>query len=78
MAQIPYFFNHNLCLILFFQALSLSKEKYPIFTFVEGRGQNFGLEEQSGGPVDSTSHILPFNRQSRSNKRGSADDFVLL
>ncbi|XP_056627470.1 cysteine protease atg4da [Triplophysa dalaica] len=59
-------------------ALSLSKEKYPIFTFVEGRGQNYGLEEQSGGPVDSTSHILPFNRQSRSNKRGSADDFVLL
>ncbi|KAA0722016.1 Cysteine protease ATG4D [Triplophysa tibetana] len=59
-------------------ALSLSKEKYPIFTFVEGRGQNYGLEEHSEGPVDSTSHFIPFNRQRRSNKRGSADDFVLL
>ncbi|KAI7810429.1 cysteine protease atg4da [Triplophysa rosa] len=59
-------------------ALSSSKEKYPIFTFVEGRGQNYGLEEHSGGPVDSTSHILPFNRQSRSKRRGSTDEFVLL
>lgn len=67
----------NLCLVVS-EALSSSKEKYPIFTFVEGEGPNFGLEGQSERAVDATSHILPLNRPSKNKKRGSTDDFVLL
>ncbi|KAJ8264000.1 hypothetical protein GJAV_G00143960 [Gymnothorax javanicus] len=59
-------------------ALSSSKERYPIFTFVEGRGQDYGLEGQSGPPTDSPAHILPPGRPSRSKKRSSVDEFVLL
>uniref|UniRef100_A0A673G5I4 Cysteine protease n=1 Tax=Sinocyclocheilus rhinocerous TaxID=307959 RepID=A0A673G5I4_9TELE len=59
-------------------ALSSSKEKYPIFTFVEGRGQNYGLEGQSGGSMDGPANIFSCNRMSRNSKRGSTDEFVLL
>uniref|UniRef100_A0A8C0XX40 Cysteine protease n=1 Tax=Cyprinus carpio carpio TaxID=630221 RepID=A0A8C0XX40_CYPCA len=59
-------------------ALSSSKEKYPIFTFVEGRGQNYGLEGQSGGSTDGPANIFSCNRMSRNSKRGSTDEFVLL
>ncbi|XP_051559179.1 cysteine protease atg4da-like [Myxocyprinus asiaticus] len=60
------------------EALLSSKEKYPIFTFVEGRGQNYGLEEQSGGAVDDPVNIFSCNRLSRNTNRGSTDEFVLL
>uniref|UniRef100_A0A8C1VBF3 Cysteine protease n=1 Tax=Cyprinus carpio TaxID=7962 RepID=A0A8C1VBF3_CYPCA len=60
------------------EALSSSKEKYPIFTFVEGRGQNYGLEGQSGGSMDGPANIFSCNRLSRNSKRGSTDEFVLL
>ncbi|TRY92594.1 hypothetical protein DNTS_029256 [Danionella cerebrum] len=56
------------------EALSSSQEKYPIFTFVEGRGQNYGLE----GSVDVPSNIFTCNRKSQTSKRGSTDEFVLL
>ncbi|XDV15657.1 hypothetical protein PO909_015691 [Leuciscus waleckii] len=59
-------------------ALSSSKEKYPIFTFVEGMGQNYGLEGQSAGSMDGPANIFSCNRTSRNNKRGSTDEFVLL
>ncbi len=65
-------------IFVLFQALSSSKEKYPIFTFVEGRGQNYGLEGQSGGSMDGPANIFSCNRMSRNNKRGSTDEFVLL
>lgn len=60
------------------EALSSSKEKYPIFTFVEGRGQIYGMEGPSGGSVDAPAHIFTCSRMSRNNKRGSTDEFVLL
>ncbi|KAJ8283774.1 hypothetical protein COCON_G00026240 [Conger conger] len=60
------------------EALSSSKEKYPIFTFVEGKGQDYGLEGQSGPPGNSPAHILPPGRPSRSTKRSSVDEFVFL
>ncbi|XP_075946256.1 cysteine protease atg4da isoform X1 [Anarhichas minor] len=60
-------------------ALSSSKEKYPIFTFVEGQGQDYGLEGHSGnnhsGPA---AHILPPGNLSRSNNRRTSDEFVFL
>ncbi|XP_051560712.1 cysteine protease atg4da-like [Myxocyprinus asiaticus] len=59
-------------------ALSSSKEMYPIFTFVEGRGQNYGPERQNGGAVDAPANTFSCNRPSRTTKRGSTDEFVLL
>ncbi|XP_056442026.1 cysteine protease atg4da [Gadus chalcogrammus] len=59
------------------EALSSSTEKYPIFTFMEGQGQDYGLEGQSpAGPT----HILPPGRLSSrsSSTRASTDDFVFL
>ncbi|KAG9338776.1 hypothetical protein JZ751_025212 [Albula glossodonta] len=59
-------------------ALSSSKEKYPIFTFVDGQGQDYGLEGQSGFLADPPAHILPPGKPSRSSKRSSVDEFVFL
>ncbi|XP_035261338.1 cysteine protease ATG4D isoform X1 [Anguilla anguilla] len=59
-------------------ALSSSREKYPIFTFVEGQRQDYGLESQSGPSPNSPAHILPPGRPSRSGKRSSVDEFVFL
>ncbi|XP_034045023.1 LOW QUALITY PROTEIN: cysteine protease ATG4D-like [Thalassophryne amazonica] len=56
-------------------ALSSSKEKYPIFTFVEGRGQDYGLEGHSSGPA---AHILPRGSPGRSNNRRNSEEFVFL
>uniref|UniRef100_A0A8C5A167 Cysteine protease n=1 Tax=Gadus morhua TaxID=8049 RepID=A0A8C5A167_GADMO len=59
------------------EALSSSTEKYPIFTFMEGQGQDYGLEGPSpAGPT----HILPPGRLSSrsSSTRASTDDFVFL
>ncbi|XP_046899524.1 LOW QUALITY PROTEIN: cysteine protease ATG4D-like [Hypomesus transpacificus] len=60
------------------EALSSSKEKYPIFTFVEGRGQDYGLEEHSTSHPDPPTHILPPGKLTRNHTRGSADEFVFL
>ncbi|XP_048870897.1 cysteine protease atg4da isoform X1 [Brienomyrus brachyistius] len=58
-------------------ALSSSKEKYPIFTFVEGRGQDYGLEGQSGVMPEQATRILPRGKTS-GGKRCSVDEFVFL
>jgi len=60
------------------QALSSSKEKYPIFTFVNGQGQDYGLEGHSSNHSGPAAHILPPGKLSRSNNRRSSDDFVFL
>ncbi|KAM4603406.1 cysteine protease atg4da [Polymixia lowei] len=59
-------------------ALSSSKEKYPIFTFVEGQGQDYGLEGHSGNHTSPAAHILPPGKLNRSDNRGSTDEFVFL
>lgn len=58
-------------------ALSSSKEKYPIFTFVEGESQDYGLEGHSSNHTFSTTHILPPCTVGNSNRRNS-DEFVFL
>ncbi|XP_036413415.1 cysteine protease ATG4D [Colossoma macropomum] len=55
-----------------------SKERYPIFTFVEGRGQDYGLDGYSGGSTDASTHIIPPGGLNGNKKRGSADEFVFL
>ncbi|MCI4393885.1 hypothetical protein PGIGA_G00162840 [Pangasianodon gigas] len=55
-------------------ALSVSKERYPIFTFVEGRGQDYSLEGYSGGSTHPSAHILPPDTMNRN----SAEGFVFL
>uniref|UniRef100_A0A7N6B955 Cysteine protease n=1 Tax=Anabas testudineus TaxID=64144 RepID=A0A7N6B955_ANATE len=59
-------------------ALSSSKEKYPIFTFVEGQGQDYGLEGHSSNHSGPAAHILPPGQRSRSNDRRNSDEFVFL
>uniref|UniRef100_A0A673D1G0 Cysteine protease n=1 Tax=Sphaeramia orbicularis TaxID=375764 RepID=A0A673D1G0_9TELE len=59
-------------------ALSSSKEKYPIFTFVEGRGQDYGLEGHSSNHSAPAAHILPPGKLGRSNNRRNSDEFVFL
>ena len=56
------------------QALSSSKEKYPVFTFVEGRSQDYGLEGHSSSNSGPAAHILPPGKLSRR----SSDEFVFL
>ncbi|XP_056890669.1 cysteine protease atg4da [Takifugu flavidus] len=58
-------------------ALLSSKERYPLFTFIEGRSQDYGLEGQSTntGPA---AHILPPGKLGRSNHRRNSDEFVFL
>lgn len=60
------------------QALSSSKEKYPIFTFVEGQGQDYGLEGHSSNHSGPAAHILPPGKLGRSNNRRNSDEFVFL
>lgn len=58
-------------------ALSSSQEKYPIFTFVEGEGQDYGLEGHNSNntlPLGNT--LLP--RTENSNNRRNSDEFVFL
>ncbi|XP_026159780.1 cysteine protease atg4da [Mastacembelus armatus] len=59
-------------------ALSSSKEKYPIFTFVEGHSQDYGLEGHSSNHSGPAAHILPLSKQDRSNNRRNSDEFVFL
>lgn len=61
-------------------ALSSSKEKYPIFTFVEGQGQDYGLEGHSSNHSGPAAHILPpgGKQGSRSTNRRNSDEFVFL
>lgn len=67
------------------QALSSPEEKYPIFTFVEGQAQDYGLVGHSSSyphydtsPTPGPAHMLPQGKLSRSNNIGSSDDFVFL
>ncbi|XP_041838461.1 cysteine protease ATG4D [Melanotaenia boesemani] len=60
------------------KALLSSKEKYPIFTFVEGQSQDYGLEGHSSNHSGPAAHILPPGKLSRSNNRRSSDEFVFL
>jgi len=64
--------------VLSSQALSSSNEKYPIFTFVEGQGQDYGLEGHSSNHSGPAGLILPPGNLSRSNNRRNSDEFVLL
>lgn len=60
-------------------ALSSTKEKYPIFTFVEGKSQDYGLEGHSSNHSGSSAHILPpGGKHGRSNNRRNSDEFVFL
>lgn len=58
------------------QALSSSTERYPIFTFVEGRSQDYGLEAHSSCNTGPAAQILPTDRVS--NNRRNSDEFVFL
>uniref|UniRef100_A0A669EF89 Cysteine protease n=1 Tax=Oreochromis niloticus TaxID=8128 RepID=A0A669EF89_ORENI len=60
------------------EALSSSKEKYPVFTFVEGHSQDYGLEGHSSNHSGPPAHILPPGRLGRSNNRRSSEEFVFL
>ncbi|KAK7929982.1 hypothetical protein WMY93_006377 [Mugilogobius chulae] len=59
-------------------ALSSSKEKYPIFTFVEGCGQDYGLEGHSSNHSVPTAHILTPHTVENSYNRRNSDEFVFL
>ncbi|XP_077574357.1 cysteine protease atg4da [Stigmatopora nigra] len=60
-------------------ALSSSSEKYPIFTFVEGQSQDYGLEAHSSYLTASPApHILPPGKPARVNNRRNSDEFVFL
>lgn len=67
----------SLCLAVS-MALSSSKEKYPIFTFVEGQGQDYGLEGHSSNHSMPTAHILPLGNMENCNNRKYSDEFVFL
>lgn len=56
-------------------ALSTSAEKYPMFIFAEGHGQ-----EEEGGctPSNNIAHILRKDKLKRSDTSNSMDEFVLL
>ncbi|XP_062865437.1 cysteine protease atg4da [Trichomycterus rosablanca] len=59
-------------------ALSVSKECYPIFTFVEGRGQDYSLEGFSGERTNPSAHIIPPDTLSCNKRKESAEGFVFL
>uniref|UniRef100_A0A8C5H8Y1 Cysteine protease n=1 Tax=Gouania willdenowi TaxID=441366 RepID=A0A8C5H8Y1_GOUWI len=60
-------------------ALSSSNEKYPIFTFVEGQGHDYGLESHSSSHTHNpVAHILPRGKLGQCNNRRSSDEFVFL
>ncbi|XP_039598992.1 cysteine protease ATG4D [Polypterus senegalus] len=56
---------------------SCSKEKYPIFTFAEGYGQDYGVDDLCTYSFDQAS-VAPAPSKPRMAKRASADDFVFL
>ncbi|XP_030646222.1 cysteine protease ATG4D [Chanos chanos] len=61
-------------------ALTSSTEKYPIFTFADGCGQDERDEEDQVTP-DRTTHLSSptvTQRHGRASKRSSLDEFVLL
>ncbi|XP_068606811.1 cysteine protease atg4da [Brachionichthys hirsutus] len=59
------------------EALSSPKEKYPIFTFVDGQSQDYGLEGHCSDNGGTAGHILLPGKLGRGNNR-SSDEFVFL
>ncbi|XP_060943014.1 cysteine protease atg4da [Limanda limanda] len=59
-------------------ALSSTEEKYPIFTFVEGQSQDYGLEGHSSIHSGPAALILPPGKLGRSNNRRNSDEYVFL
>ncbi|XP_076847983.1 cysteine protease atg4da [Brachyhypopomus gauderio] len=59
-------------------ALSSTEERYPIFTFVEGKGQDYSVGSHSAGSADPFNHILPPGGLSQNSKRDSTEEFVFL
>ncbi|CAL9700352.1 unnamed protein product [Knipowitschia caucasica] len=57
-------------------ALTSSKENYSIFTFVEGRSQDYGLEDHSSNHSIPIAHIFPHHTVE--NNRRNSDEFVFL
>ncbi|XP_061882197.1 cysteine protease atg4da-like [Entelurus aequoreus] len=72
----------SLCCAVTLALSSSSAEKYPIFTFVEGQSQDYGLEGQDygleGHHDEQAPHILPPGRAGQVNSRRRSDDFVFL
>uniref|UniRef100_A0A8C9T3Z6 Cysteine protease n=1 Tax=Scleropages formosus TaxID=113540 RepID=A0A8C9T3Z6_SCLFO len=68
----------SLCIAVSGALSSSSEEKYPIFTFVDGQGHDYGLEGQSEVPHGLPAHILPPGRLKRASKKSSMDEFVFL
>ncbi|XP_026782786.3 cysteine protease atg4da isoform X2 [Pangasianodon hypophthalmus] len=58
------------------KALTSSTDTYPIFTFVEGSGQD--QHEQLELTFDAEVHIPPKDKGRQRSKRSSMDEFVLL
>lgn len=71
--QIKYDFT-----VVSFQVLSSSKEKYPIFTFVDGRGQDYGLDALSSNHFGPPPHLLSAEQRGRGNIRQGSEEFVFL
>ncbi|KAK1803043.1 hypothetical protein P4O66_021565 [Electrophorus voltai] len=60
------------------EALSSTEERYPIFTFVEGRGQDCSVGNQSAGNADPFTHIVSPGKLGQNSKKGSTEEFVFL
>ncbi|MCJ8749475.1 hypothetical protein PDJAM_G00176720 [Pangasius djambal] len=58
------------------KALTSSTDTYPIFTFVEGSGQD--QHEQLELTFDAEVHVPPKDKGKQRSKRSSMDEFVLL
>ncbi|KAL4647916.1 cysteine protease ATG4D [Arapaima gigas] len=68
----------SLCIAVSGALCSSSEEKYPIFTFVEGQGQDYRLEGQSEVLPDLQGHMFPKESLKRGSKKSSMDEFVFL
>ncbi|XP_058862908.1 cysteine protease atg4da-like [Acipenser ruthenus] len=70
-------FESLCCAVMEALTSSSSKEKYPIFTFVEGHGQDYGLDELSTLPPAHAA-LPPAAGKLGKPKSASTDDFVFL
>ncbi|XP_041098004.1 cysteine protease ATG4D isoform X2 [Polyodon spathula] len=70
-------FESLCCKVMGALTSSSSKEKYPVFTFAEGHGQDYGLDELSALPAAHAALTLAPGKLGKP-KSASADDFVFL